>query len=258
MKRGFSAILLTTCAFFTFSGFAEANKTGFDIRGDTVAFSNDTAWDYGPDASGNIVPKGVKRKKTYAHNCFILSRSTLQFRKFARFDPTLPRVSKEEYKHLVQHICRIPTWFPERKEKIVIPGYKNLWQFSIDYQAMLEDNLGNWLMTYLRLGNWRMCMGHPRGGQELAAERVTAELDRGQLQAVYLARFPHMNHCVILYDYTRKPNGDLQFSLYDPNYPGEPAWLKYHAAKRTFEFQKRWYFNQGTVNVMRVYLSPIQ
>jgi hypothetical protein len=120
---------------------------------------------------------------------------------------------------------------------------------------VLQENLGAWFPSYVRVGNFRMAMGHPRAGQAAAARWLVESLHQGKLRALYLARFPHMNHCCVVYRLERRGH-DLRFWLYDPNYPGEPAWLDYHAAERSFAFEPRWYFPGGRVNVMRVYISP--
>jgi hypothetical protein len=64
-----------------------------------------------------------------------------------------------------------------------------------------------------------------------------------------------MNHCVVVYSMERTKRGK-RFWLYDPNYPEKPAWLDYVESERSFEFQRRWYFPGGRVNVMRTYISP--
>ena len=65
-----------------------------------------------------------------------------------------------------------------------------------------------------------------------------------------------MNHVVIPYAQRREPGGNVSFTVYDPNYPNEPSWLFYRASERSFEFEPRWYFPGGRVNVMRVFISP--
>ena len=77
-----------------------------------------------------------------------------------------------------------------------------------------------------------------------------------KLRAVFLTRFPSMNHCVIVYRAIPRANGDVRFMVYDPNYEGQSAKLDYIAARRSFDIEKRWYFPGGQVNVMRVYISP--
>jgi len=235
---------------------APASKTGFDPCRDGFAFANDTVREYGPDETGQIVSRRRDKKPEFAHSCFLLCRATMQFAKFARFAPEQPQISEREYERRIVALFRIPVWFSENRPKIVIPGYRNLHEFSLAHKGLLEDRMGKWILSYFRVGNWRMALPFPRDGQALAARRLMLGLDCGKLQAVYLARFPHMNHCVVLYDYRPLPGGDVKFLLYDPNYPNQPTWLRYHADARFFELEKRWYFNMGRVNLMRVYLSP--
>src|SRR5450432_910487 len=231
-----------------------ATAAHFNYRADTFAFSNDTVFSYGVDEAGRLTMHRREKPVEFSHRCFVLCRSAMQFHQFVRFDPNAPRVSADEYRHLVKKICRIPVWkTPFSSERaIVIPGYANLHDFSHAHEHMLKEELGNWLPSYLRVGNWRMAMAFPRFGQAWAAQHLTDALDRGKLQAVYLARNLHMNHCVVLFDYRRLKNGDIHFNLYDPNYPGELGVLTYHANERSFDFPKRWFWTGGRVNVMRV------
>jgi hypothetical protein len=236
--------------------FAQA-ATDFDLHRDTFAFSNDTFFQYGVDEQGNLHITRREKPASFTHRCFVLSRAVLQFHQFARFDIRQPRVSREEYQRRIKAICRIPVWSKGPAEKIVLPGYRNLHDFSVAYEGLLKENLGNWLPSYLRLGNWRMIMGHLRPFQASAAQWLADSIDRGQLRAIYLARFPHMNHVVIVYKMRREAGGNLSFDVYDPNYPNEPSWVFYRASERSFEFEPRWYFPGGRVNVMRVFISPL-
>ncbi len=230
----------------------------FDPVRDTLAFANDTVREYAPDASGKIVtrPRPRGEKPAFSHGCFLLARGVMQFAQFARFDPAAPPLPQEEYRRRLKKLFRIPVWFSGNREKLVFPGYADLHAFSAAHKGLIEEEIGHWIWSYFRVGNYRMVFPFPRSGQALAARRLVLALDRGELQAVYLARFPHMNHCVVLYDYKPQAGGDIKFLLYDPNYPAQPSWMLYHARGRYFELEKRWYFNAGRVNLMRVYLSP--
>ena len=228
----------------------------FDLQRDTFAFSNDTVLAYGVDEQGKLHISRREKPVDFGHRCFVLARAVMQFQQFARFAPEAPKVSREEYRRLVKRVCRVPVWSDGPAGRIVIPGYRDLHDFSIAYEGLLKENLGNWLPTYLRLGNWRMTMGHPRAGQAAAARWLEQSVEAGKLRAMYLARFPKMNHVVVVYGMRREPAGDLRFTVYDPNYPNQPSWLLYRADERSFEFQKRWYFPGGRVNVMRVFISP--
>jgi hypothetical protein len=101
-----------------------------------------------------------------------------------------------------------------------------------------------------------MVMGHLRWGQAAAAKWLEKSVREKKLRAIYMARFPWMNHVVIVYEAHPKPNGDIRFIVYDPNYPNQPSWVDYSQAERSFSFEKRWYFPGGRVNVMRVFISP--
>jgi hypothetical protein len=233
-----------------------AGAREFDLRRDAFGFSNDTAWQYGVDEQGKLHISKRETPPEFAHGCFLLSRSTLQFWQFARFEPRQPKVSREEYLKRLKRLNRIPVWSKGPKEKIVFPGYRNLHDFSLAYEGLLKENLGNWKATYWRVGNWRMITGHLRSGQAAAAEWLAKSIDEGKPRAVYLARFPSMNHVVIPYAMRREAGGNLTFDVYDPNYPDQPSWVFYRASERSFEFEPRWYFPGGRVNVMRIYISP--
>jgi hypothetical protein len=252
VKFHFLILFVVLCA----ASMARA-ATQFDLRRDTFAFSNDTYLQYGVDEQGRLHITRRDKPVEFSHRCFVLTRAVLQFHQFARFDPRQPRLSREEYRRRIKEICRIPVWADGPKEMIVIPGYADLHSFSMAYEGLLKENLGNWLPSYLRLGNWRMVMGHLRGGQASAAKWLADSIDRGRLRAVYLARFPHMNHVVVVYSVHREAGDNLSFDVYDPNYPNEPSWVFYRASERSFEFQPRWYFPGGRVNVMRVFISPL-
>jgi hypothetical protein len=228
----------------------------FAFAQDTFAFSNDTVLRYGLDEVGRLHISRRDKPVEFGHRCFVLARGALQFHKFARFDPQRPKLSRSEYRRLVKKIFRIPVWWPAPREKIVIPGYADLRAFSIAYEGLLKETLGNWIPSYVRVGNWRMAWPFPRCGQAMAARWLERSIDARQPRAVYLARFPHMNHVVVVYDMEHRANGDLRVIVYDPNYPGAPTPLEYQAAARSFDFPKRWYFPGGRVNLFRVFISP--
>ena len=138
----------------------------------------------------------------------------------------------------------------------MIPRFRDLHSFSAQYEQLIKQNIGEWVPTYLRFGNWRIVHPTPRSGQKQLANWLSEEIDKGNLRAVYLYRLPWMNHVVVVHDYKHLPNGDTKFSVYDPNYPDSDSTLLYRADERSFDFPKRWYWTGGRVNAMRVYTSP--
>lgn len=228
----------------------------FELRRDTFAFSNDTVFAYGVDEAGRLHISKREKPAQFSHRCFVLSRAVLQFWQFARFAPEEPRVSRDEYRRRLLRLFRVPVWSNGPRERIAIPGYADLHTFSKAYEGLLKETLGNWFPTYVRVGNYRMMMPFLKEGQAAAARWLLDSVAQQRLRAVYLARFPKMNHVVIVYAAKRQPNGDIRFTVYDPNYPSEPSWLDYRAAEQRFDFEKRWYFPGGRVNLMRVFISP--
>lgn len=232
-----------------------ASARSFDLKRDTLAFGNETAWRYQVDEHGQLHISQRDTAPVYAHACFLMSRAVMVFWQFARFEPEQPRVSREEYAKLIRRLTSIPVW-SSRKERIVVPGFRDLREFSRALPEVFQKNLGVWLLSYFRVGNYRMAMGHPRFGQAFAARWLEQSMQEGKLRAVYISRFPSMNHCLVVYRVEKRKSGDLRFWVYDANYPGEETWLDYRAAARSFEFQPRWYFPGGRVNLMRAYISP--
>jgi hypothetical protein len=228
-------------------------------RKDTFAFSNDTSFAYGVDEKGELTMHKQAKPPEFTHRCFVLSRAVIQFHKFVRFEPKMPRTTPAQYRTLVRKIARIPAWASpfESSRRLIIPGYANLYDFSRAYEHMLKEEIGNWRPTFLRVGNWRMIGPFPRFGQRWAVTNLMKGIDHGKLQAVYITRFPKMNHVLVLFDYHRLANGDVHFDIYDPNYPGQLGSLTFNHARSSFEFPKRWFWTGGQVNLMRVYLSPI-
>jgi hypothetical protein len=227
----------------------------FDPRRDALAFSNDTAMKYTVDAEGRLHVEGRKTPANLAHRCFLFSRSVMQFWNFARFEPRQRRVSDDEYRKLLRSLFRIPVW-STRTERIVFPGYRNLWDFSHARAKLVQEELGSWILTYLRVGNWRMANPLVRLFQRSIAEKLFAGVSQGHLRAMYLAKFPHMNHVVVVYAAQRLPDGRIRFRVYDANYAGQSARLDYLPDRNIFDFERRFYWPGGELRAFPVFTSP--
>ncbi|HEX8373500.1 MAG TPA: hypothetical protein VF585_12015 [Chthoniobacterales bacterium] len=233
----------------------EAAPLRFDLEKDTFAFGNETLWAYGNqrrDAGSPVIETG----RPYSRRCFVMVRAAIQFHQFAEFAPAQSRVSEAEYQKLVRRISRIPVSQKRNRARISIPGFADLQSFSKAYPALLQENLGNWWPTYLRIGNWRMGMPFPRSQQAGVAKRLVEALDSGSLSAIYITRFKPLNHCLLVYGYERTSNG-ISFSVYDPNLPGKKCLLTFDNVTRSFDYQKTWYYKGGRINVIRVYHSRL-
>ena len=186
-----------------------------------------------------------------------MTRAVLQFHKFAEFRPDLPKTSDAEYRELIQRFSRIPAWSSVPSTKIIIPGYRDLYSFSLEHRHVIQKNLGRWWPPFWRLGNWRIVFPVPRSSQEQNAMWFKKELDNGRVRAVYMTRCKPLNHCLIAYSYTAAPDGDLVFNVYDVNQPAKIVHLRYHAAVRSFYFDKTWYYKGGLVSILKLYVSAL-
>ncbi|MBV8140682.1 MAG: hypothetical protein JOZ60_01385 [Verrucomicrobia bacterium] len=235
-----------------------ARSRNFDFHADTFAFANQTYFDYKQLSETQIqISRRHGHVPDFSRHCFQMCRSVLQFFKFADFRPDLPKVSEPEYQEVVRKISRIPAWSSGPKDKIVVPGYRDLHDFSLGETMVLQRNLGLWWPAYWRLGNWRIVDPEPRCGQERMAKWLRNELDHGRIRDVYITRLKPINHCLVVYRYTPGQNGDLIFDVYDVNQPGKIVHLTYRASDRSFYFDKTWYYRGGLVSVMSLYVSPL-
>jgi hypothetical protein len=230
----------------------------FNFQTDTFGFANQTYFDYKqlPDSKIQIIRRHGK-VPDFSRHCFQLVRAVLQFFQFAEFRPDLPKVSPSDYGLIVRRVSAIPAWSSGPKAKIVVPGYKDLYSFSLGQKLELQHNLGLWWPAYWRIGNWRIVFPVPRSGQEQMAKWLQNELNHQRIRAIYITRFQPINHCLVAYHYAPGQDGDLTFDVYDANQPGKLVQLSYRAADRSFYFDKTWYYKGGLVSVLPLYVSVL-
>ena len=193
----------------------------------------------------------------------LAAHHALQFHKFSPLrSRRAVKLIEEQYVALIRHICRIPTWWPgsSEKYKLVVPGYKNLRDFSAARQFAFQQNIGWWLITYFRIGNWRMIYPSPKLTREWAVENITNGIDHGDLQAVFMSVFPRMNHCVIAYDYDRSRERQhrlLGLRSRTTTTPSAP--FEWDAKERDFSPGAETLVLPfgGHVKLLRMYISPI-
>jgi hypothetical protein len=230
----------------------------FDPKRDGFAFANETVLAYGVDEDGQLHMGKKEAPAAFAHRCIAMVRGAMQFWKFARFEPTSPNTTPAEYRKKLRHLFRIPVWFGARSDarRIVFPGYPDLWSFSRAQTRLVQEEIGAWLPTYLRVGNWRMPCPATRFFQAWTASALAKAVPQ-QPQAVFLAKWSSMNHVVLAYRVEQLPGGDTRFWVYDPNYPGQPTRMDYRRSKQLFDFEPRFYWPGGFARAFRIYLSPI-
>lgn len=227
----------------------------FQHAEDVFAFANELKWRYSFAEPGRVVTHRTEPPPDFSLRCFTVSRLAREFFYHARFDAAQPRATPAEYQKLIQAVrsrdSRCPS--PE-SEKIVIPGYANLNEFSAAHPDFLKVAAGAAWHSYVQRGNWRMIFPFGRRHQSQTAAALAEKITRGFLPIVHLVDFPtlKMNHAILLTGVTETPTG-LSFRAYDPNNPGQAVALSFDTATRRFHFDRNSYYRGGPVNVYEVY-----
>ena len=186
------------------SGFA----TAFNFERDTFAFQNATVLKY-----KNGRPT-LERRSTigdppnqYTRACFVMTRTAMQFHKFARFAPSSAPLNDKELAARIRKVTRRAPWHEAlpANQRINFPGYPNLRDMSKARTHVFQENIGSGFATYFRPGNFRMFFQHSPKYQEKMHANLEAALARGDLFVGYLSTYPKLsiNHCVLFY--ARKP-----------------------------------------------------
>jgi hypothetical protein len=251
-----SALLLSGCA-STGSSPALWKERPFVFPEDAFAYPNELFWEYWYDEQGQWTTRRREPPPAYAHHCFVVARAARQFFDVAEFDPTQPVVSPEEYRALIRRVVRSnPRRGPGKRNKIVIPGYASLREFSEAHVTLLKAECGGAWQSYVQRGHWRMIMPFSRGHQEKMAGQLVRALEQNRPPVIHVVCFPELtiNHALVVIGAEPTPGGKA-FSVYDPNLPEHPALIYYDAKRRTFEFPPNHYFPGGKINVYEVYHS---
>jgi hypothetical protein len=265
MPSGWS-LVATICGFsFVAASLAAADASKFQFERDIFAFRNSTVFEYHGGYAYVRQTNGEKDKsKAYTRRCFVMTRTVLQFHKFARFDPGAAPLDDKALATRIRMVTRCHPWNPPLPEndRIVFPGYANVREMSEARGLLLQENIGLGWPSYTRPGNFRMFFQHSDRYQEQTHANLDAALSRGDLFIGYLSSYPHftINHAVLVY--ARKPvhssNGIEHYLVYDPNHPDAPRELKWSPTMRVFNYQKDEEFVGGYTRVYQVYGKWLQ
>jgi hypothetical protein len=196
----------------------------------------------------------------YANYCFVLARGIRQFIQFARFDPTLPKLDREGYVERVKRIAAIMPWEPPLApdDRVVIPGYTNLREFSREQEAAVKEGLGGRLLTLFHWTNWRVMLKVSRDNQEAVAHKIIDELRQGNVVQLLVTNWPkpELNHTVVAYE-SRPTDSGVEFLIWDPNNPVGPGIMTFDQYARTFWATDMFDTEQGPIRAFRMYYSPL-
>jgi hypothetical protein len=240
-----------------------AAEQEFRFDRDTFAFANQTVFEYHEGHASLRKPSAVKRD-AYNRHCFVLCRTAMQFKKFARFDPEGAPLDDRSLAARVRAVTHRAAWTAPlpKDQRIVFPGYKDLREMSKARRELLQRSIGHGWPSYFRISNARMMFQQGAGYQEKTHARLNAALARDAVFIGFLTTYPSLsiNHSVLVYK--RKsfsPNPGIEtYLVYDPNHPESPRELTWSPKTRAFAYQKDWDFIGGFVRIYQVYAKWLQ
>jgi hypothetical protein len=230
------------------------NPRAFDLQQDSFSYANELVWNYHFDGSKSKPVRAHPEAPPYTHHCFVVARAARQFFQFARFDPSQPVADAKTYRKLIRRVVGSSPRGKGPPKTIVIPGYANLREFSVDQGELLKAECGGAWQSYFQRGHWRMLLPLTRGHQDRMARQLVDSLGQNWPPVVHIVRFPQLtiNHAILLFG-CRQTGDGIEFSAYDPNSPEEPVVLRYDRAKQTFFYPRNYYFRGGRVDIYQIY-----
>ena len=235
-----------------------AASTGrvFDFYADTFAYPNELIWEYRFDPqTGATSTRKNDPPPVYAHHCFVVARSARQFLLHGAFQPERRPVDANGYTGIIRSITGRSAFRPSAAaDRVAIPGFANLRQFSAANPDLLRRNCGGAWQSYAQRGNWRMILPFTRSGQARMVADLETALGAGRLPIIHVVTFPRLtiNHSVLIFGASTTGNG-VEFHCYDPNICEKPLNLLFDHPGRTFIFPRTHYFPGGKVNAYEIY-----
>lgn len=251
-------VLFCVMAAFAATGCATCERSAdrpFAMVQDNFAFANELKWTYTFHEDGSFSARDVEPEPERPHRCFPMVRAAREFFYHSRFDSTLPKVSEDSYRKLVNEVFVRNSRCPSKPgERIVIPGYADLFAFSSEHGELLRDEIGGSWQSFYQRGNWRMIFPISNRRERKTAAELFDEVQSGRLPIIHVYRFPdvRLNHGILVFGAEKRDTG-FAFLAYDPNNPERPAELKFDATANAFIFERNQYFAGGPVKVYEVY-----
>jgi hypothetical protein len=249
------ALLTAACALGPLTAPAPDGAAGADVTTPAFSFADDTF-----AFANDIRARHPGVDDLYANYCFVLARALRQFNQFARFEPGRPRLDPAGYVELVRRVAARGSWAaPLRPEdRVVIPGYASLREFSRAEEAAVKEGLGGRFWTLLHWTNWRVAFFVTRAHQANVAHEIVEELRAGRLVQLLVTNWPkpELNHTVVAFE-AHETSVGIDFGVWDPNDPAGPGVLSWQRQARAFWATRLYDTEPGAIRVFRMYFSRL-
>lgn len=221
----------------------------FSFERDTFAFPNMIRSRHPDDEPG-----------LYANYCFVLARALRQFAQFVRFDPAASKLDHAGYVERVTQVAARAAYdpAPPPAERIVIPGYANLREFSREQETAVKQGLGGRWLTLFHWTNWRVVLPISDDHQERLALTIIDELRAGRLVQLLVSNFPkpELNHTVVVFESIPK-KGAVDFVVWDPNNPDGPGIITFDQGAQGFWATDVYDTDPGPIRAYQMYYSRL-
>ena len=247
--------LTTACANTLGTGDAPPPRLDQRIAAPAFSFAADTF------AFPNLIrARHPEEPDLYANYCFVLARALRQFAQFARFDASLPKLDPAGYVERVKRVADLSAWKQALPpdDRVVIPGYANLREFSRAEEPAVKEGLGGRFWTWVHWTNWRVTFPVTRGHQEAVAQEIVDDLRTGRLVQLLVTNWPkpELNHTLVVFE-SRSAEHGVEFLVWDPNDPSEPGVMTFDQSARRFWATHLYDTEPGPIRAFRMYYSPL-
>src|SRR5262245_38322777 len=149
---------------------------------DTFAFPNESR------------SKNRGKPDLYANYCFVMARAITQFQRFARFEPSAPRLDDDMLSERIgQVVARAPWRDPlPPDDRVVIPGFASLQELSRAEPDVVKRGLGGPLARFWTLMHptiWRVVFPMPKSHQARVAAQIMDEIRAGRPVQLLITNF---------------------------------------------------------------------
>jgi hypothetical protein len=221
---------------------------GFAFERDTFAFPNE------------IRAFSEDRDDLYANYCFVVARSVRQFFQFARFDPAAPVLDRSGYVERVRRVVARPPWHRAMavEERVVIPGYASLREFSAAQEGAVKEGMGGRFWTLVHPTIWRTAFPITRRHQAGVFDEIERELAAGRLVQLLVTNWPilELNHTVVAFA-SRVNGARVELAIWDPNEPARPGVITFDRTRGAFWATRVYATRPQVIRVFRMYHSPL-